>query len=278
MIRSLFSGVSAVKNEQVRMDTIGNNIANVNTIGYKAGRTGFMDALSQSLRGSGVGRNPMQVGTGVGMAGIATNMNQGALQMTGRSMDLAINGNGFFEVAKGVTASGDTAPDISGGLDANGNGLYTRDGTFFADANGYVCNANGYYLLDTSGAAIQLADPTTTPIETVNIDQNGNISVNGADIAKQIALRTFPNPEGLEKKSSNLYAEANASGAPSDRASVTPGSTGVGTIESGYLEMANADLSEEFTNMITTQRGYQAGARIITVSDTLLEELINLKR
>ena len=267
MIRSLFSGVSAVKNEQMRMDTIGNNIANVNTIGFKTGRIGFTDALSQSLRGSGVGRNPIQVGTGVGIAGIGTNMNQGALQMTGRSLDLAINGTGFFEVRK--PSSNDGSPDVGGS-----ETLYTRDGTFYVDTNGYLCNAMGYYLISNDDA-IQISD-VSVPVETVNIDQNGLITVNGdSDNAIQINLRTFPNPEGLEKRSLSLYAATDASGEASDE--IIPGD-GCGTVESGYLEMANADLSEEFTNMITTQRGYQAGARIITISDTLLEELINLKR
>ncbi len=268
MIRSLFAGVSAVRNEQVRMDTIGNNIANVNTTGFKAGKTNFMDTLSQNIRGYGEGRNPMQVGTGVNVASVGTNMTQGALQMTGRSLDLAINGTGFFMVNQ--TGDKTTSPIC-----------YTRDGNFYLDDKNYLRTSQGYYVLDSAGAKILASSLTTDPIDTINIGQDGTITYTSVatttptDLGQKIALSTFMNPEGLAKVSTNLYKETTASGAP------TPGdadSPGFGTIESGYLEMANADLSEEFTNMITTQRGYQAGARIITVSDTLLEELINLKR
>jgi flagellar hook protein FlgE len=261
MLRSLFSGVSGLKNHQVRMDTLSNNISNVNTMGFKASRTNFQDSLNQMLRSGGAGRNPMQAGTGSAVGSIGAKMEQGPLQMTGRSLDLAIQGTGFFMVS-----------------DAEGvNSFYTRDGSFFVDSTGNVVNSSGY-ILQGDGGPVNLGEE---PLATLNIAPNGAITgstTTGAAIEGiNIVLYTFPNPEGLKKMGGNLYTYDEAiTGIVSE--GMIPGTTGVGTIESGYLEMSNTDLSEEFTNMITTQRGYQANARIITVSDSLLEELIQLKR
>ncbi len=261
MLRSLYSGVSGLRNHQVRMDTLSNNISNVNTMGFKASTTNFQDSLNQILSGGGAGRNPMQVGTGSAVGSIGTKMTQGPLQMTGRSLDLAIQGSGFFMVG-----------------DADGvNTYFTRDGAFFVDSLGNLVNSSGL-ILQGDGGPINLGED---PIASISISPNGTISgttSTGEELDEvNIVLYTFPNPEGLIKMGGNLYSYNEAiAGVMSD--GLVPGSEGVGTIESGYLEMSNTDLSEEFTNMITTQRGYQANARIITVSDSLLEELIQLKR
>ncbi|MCL5058564.1 MAG: flagellar hook-basal body complex protein [Actinobacteria bacterium] len=259
MIRSLFSGVSGLRNHQVRMDTLSNNISNVNTTGFKASRANFQDGLSQLLRSGGGSRNPMQVGTGINTASIGNDMNQGSLQNTGRTLDLAIQGVGFFKVSDGT------------------NQYCTRDGAFFIDDEGYVVNSNGLNLLDEGGTEINLG---TESVATLNISPLGEITgtdVSGADLAgAQIGIYTFPNPEGLTKASGSLYiANTDITGAET---ATTPGEGGAGTVESGYLEMSNSDLSNEFTPADLTQRGYQANARVITVSDTLLEELIQLKR
>ncbi len=523
MIRSLFSGVAGMKNHQVRMDVIGNNISNVNTIGFKSGRVNFQDTLYQMLKSAGASTNPAQVGLGTSLAGISNNMNAGGLQSTGRVLDLAINGNGFFKVIDPVS----------------GKEYYTRDGVFYIDQNGYVVNSSGYRLVgelrnittvrsdepcsrvqvgidttsptttlilqgtradgtlgtrtnftidtaqkadinagesysiatggtttldyfgfqnndvitvtytnkytgtqisknitiddasnrdvawlksqfddvggggivemvytdtgsddkinfrtidcgpkvslsvtvkDSSGAQrdnvftgtntdfasgyaaatgtgddvdtiiskinaltsevgvvaskdtqnkliLRTVDTSTDatlevggdaapyldllpglhqnpgntytgplqvlnrPPATLNIsnegvitgtDSSGNIlewedgtaTITNADFA-QINLYTFSNQDGLQRINKNLFAESVSSGTANLG---KPGSAGYGAIESGYLEMSNVDLTDEFTNMITTQRGYQASARIITVSDTMLEELLNLKR
>ncbi|MEW6423395.1 MAG: flagellar hook-basal body complex protein [Bacillota bacterium] len=275
MIRSLYSGVSGLRNHQIRMDVIGNNIANVNTTGFKGSRANFQDVLSQTIRPAGGpgtnygSTNPSQVGLGMSLAGISTNMGQGALQNTGRTLDVAIQGNGFFVVQK---------PD--------GNRYATREGIFFVDSQGYLVNSNGYFICDSSGTSIQVTtDPNT--LETIAISDTGEIKVNGSTIAQRIGLAFFPNPEGLEKIGQNLYRATDASGGNSsgsiDTSNISaPGTTGTGIantrLASGYLEMSNVDLSEEFTSMIVTQRGYQANARVITVSDTLLQELVDLKR
>ncbi|MGQ9824832.1 MAG: flagellar hook-basal body complex protein [Desulfotomaculales bacterium] len=272
MIRSLFSGVSGLRSHQVRMDVIGNNIANVNTTGYKSSRANFQDTLYQLLRpaaesnaSSGLGgTNPNQVGLGTGISSITNNMGQGPLQATGRTLDLAIQGNGWFVVS----------PD--GGTTR----YYTREGIFYIDNGGYLVNSNGYQVLDTGGSPINF--DTTSGVATVNILKDGSIKakdLTGADItvSGNIGLAMFTNQDGLERVAQNLYRESPASGAPIDEFG-TPASGGYGTINSGYLEMSNVDLSDEFTNMIITQRGFQANARVITVSDTLLQELVDLKR
>lgn len=259
MIRSLFSGVSGVRNHQTRMDVLSNNISNVNTSGFKAGRANFQDGLNQLLRSGGASRNPMQAGTGITTASIGNDMGQGALQNTGRTLDLAIQGIGFFAVSDGT------------------NTYYTRDGAFFIDNGGNVVNSTGLQLLDDGGTAINLGSGS---VATLNISPLGEITgtdVEGNELTEsQIGLYTFPNPEGLTKAGNSLYiSNEDITGTVN---ATTPGEGGAGTVESGYLEMSNTDLSTEFTTMITTQRGYQANARVITVSDTLLEELIQLKR
>lgn len=273
MIRSLFSGVSGMKNHQVRMDTIGNNVANVNTTGFKSARCNFQDLISQDLRspsagdngGTGTGGvNPGQVGLGMTVSSIANNMQQGAMQTTGRTLDLAIQGNGYFIINK----------------TSGGSPFYTREGIFYMDNEGYLVNSNGYYVCDDSGTEIQLSS-TPESVSTISISDTGLISVTDSSGSNtmQIGLATFPNDSGLKKSGQNLYEETTASGAATlDIPGTADTALENSRINSGYLEMSNVDLTDEFTGMIVTQRGYQANSRVITVSDTLLEELINLKR
>lgn len=267
MLRSMYSGISAMKNFQIKLDVIGNNIANVNTYGFKKGRTIFKDLVSQQIAGANGpnngrgGVNPKQVGLGAQLAAIDTVHTQGSLQTTGRPLDLAISGDGFFVLE-----------------DANGR-LYTRAGNFYLDSgdanNRYIVSADGRYLLDTSSAHIGI--PKTAQSVSIGadgtvsyIDANGNLQTAG-----KIQLAKFPNNEGLEKAGDNLFRQTANSGTPITGA---PGANGTGTIVSDALEMSNVDLSEEFTEMIVAQRGFQANARIITTSDEILQELVNLKK
>jgi flagellar hook protein FlgE len=261
------------------MDVIGNNIANVNTTGFKSSRTNFQDLLSQTLRSASGATattgsvNPSQVGLGVTVAGINTNMSQGALQTTGRTLDLAIQGNGFFIIAKN---SGDDPEEV----------YYTREGIFYIsysenDKKYYLVNSNGYFVCDSDGNSP--IDLGTNPIETISISDTGEITVNGTAIGQRIGLAFFPNNEGLLRTGQNLFSYSPAAGPTPDGSQFyAPGEAGSPVedtrINSGYLEMSNVDLSDEFTNMIITQRGFQANARVITVSDTLLQELVDLKR
>ncbi len=270
MIRSLYAGASGMKNHQTKMDVIGNNIANVNTMGYKGSRANFADVLYQTIRyasagttGTNGGVMPSQVGLGMMVSSITNNTGQGGLQNTGRALDLAVNGNGWFIVT----------PD--GGLTR----YYTRNGVFYVDNDGNLVNSSGYIVLDNGGNTIDLG---TGGISTLNIENDGTITatdLNGNDRspANPIGLAMFPNQDGLERMGQNIYIESVVSGLPIDEFG-TPNSGGYGTISSGYLEMSNVDLTDEFTSMITTQRGYQANARTITVSDKMIEELLNLKR
>jgi len=269
LIRSLYSGASGMKNHQIKMDVIGNNVANVNTTGYKSGRANFADVLYQTIRYASAGTAdtggimPSQVGLGMTVASITNDTGQGGLQNTGRALDLAIDGNGWFIVT----------PD-----DGNTR-YYTRDGIFYVDNEGNLVNSSGYMVLDNGGDVINLG---TDGIATLNIGKDGTITatdLDGDDISPgdPIGLAMFPNQDGLERIGRNVYIKSVVSGGPLDEFG-TPDSGGYGTINSGYLEMSNVDLTDEFTSMITTQRGYQANARTITVSDKMIEELLNLKR
>ncbi len=404
MMRSLFSGVSGLKNHQTRMDVIGNNIANVNTVAFKAGRVNFEDILSQTVEGArspqtgGMGGvNPKQVGLGMGISSIDTLFTPGSLQSTDNPTDFAVQGEGFFIVSDGSQV------------------YYTRDGAFKTSADGALVNSNGFrlqgWMADTDGnidstqalqniiipvgaqmkpkATTQIAfegnldanaaagsewitsvqvydslgnphnltitftktaenkwgwttdlDGTSGDSGTIEFDTDGtvlsggtgtaaftlmpvaqdiNLSIDFSQLTQfggnptayinfqdgyeagsldmvstdsggvltgiftngqskalaQIALATFSNPGGLLKEGGNLYQISNNSGLPNIG---TADSGGRGSIAVGALEMSNVDLAQEFTNMIVTQRGFQANSRVITTSDEMLQDLINIKR
>jgi flagellar hook protein FlgE len=396
MLRSLFSGISGLRAHQQMMDVTGNNIANVNTTGYKSSQTVFQDTLSQMVNAAGApqnqsgGTNPAQVGLGVRLASINANFGQGAAQTTGKSSDLMIQGDGFFVVKSG------------------GEALYTRAGSFTFDANGSLTTPTGQIVqgwsatdgeVNTSGApgniklpigislsptvtenvtltgnfsneapigttkeipikvydeagaansmittfqktdattwTITLPDGSTTPISFVNgkavgepdpdtgLD-SGKITVgpydfdihdltqfsgstearvsnsdgSGAGVLSsytvsntgqivgvfsnglkqslgQVALANFNNVNGLEKIGDSMFRSTVNSGLAQVGSA---GSAGLGLITSGALEMSNVDLAQEFTNLVIAQRGFQANSRIITTSDEILQELVNLKR
>jgi len=267
MLRSMYSGIGGMKNFQVKLDVIGNNIANVNTYGFKKGRTIFKDLVSQQIAGASAptatrgGVNPKQVGLGAQLAAIDTVHTQGSLQTTGRTLDLAISGDGFFVLG-----------------DASGNNrLYTRAGNFYLDSQGYIVSTDGRYLLGSGNNRIQI--PTNAQSFSIGVDGTVNYVDSSGTLTtatgSPIQLAKFANNEGLEKTGENLFRLTSNSGAET---LTTPGTEGAGTIISGTLEMSNVDLSEEFTEMIVAQRGFQANTRIITTSDQILEELVNLKR
>ncbi len=258
MLRSLYSAVAGLGAHRTKMDVIGNNIANVNTVGFKADRANFQDMLYQMEKAPSAVNNPSQVGTGMKVSSISRNMNGGGLQNTGRTLDLAIQGSGMFILKDDPTA-------------ANANTYYTRDGVFFLTHDGYLVNSDGYYVCNENGDVIS----GLTGVNTIAINAQGEIFINGGTTATAtIGIATFANYEGLQKEGNNLYSETVASGTANHGTATDAGAK----IASGYLEMSNVDLTNEFTDMITTQRGFQANARVITVSDTLLEELVNLKR
>jgi len=412
MIRSMFSAVSGLRAHRTMLDVVGNNIANSSTAGFKSSSTVFEDVLSETVRtvgagaedGSTGGTNPSQIGLGVAVSRISTNFSQGALQATGRQLDFAIRGDGFF-VAEGggdrsytragsmsldaqgrlVTAGGDfvqgwtadasgvvdsntvvgqisvpigtTAPpvatstiDLAGNLpadaqigdsfvsgvqvfnslgdtemlglnfektagnqwtvtatDGSGTAVALTDNVLTFDANGQLTvPADGG--IDLAAGAIPGFDAMTVNINSGigNVTQFGELSTlavadqngYGAGILQsismsqegmlvgsfsngvnrplaQLAIANFTNPEGLEKTGSSMFSATINSGAP--QLSVA-GNGGRGLISSGTLEMSNVDLAEEFVTLITAQRGFQANSRVVTSSDEVLNDIVNLKR
>lgn len=263
MLRSMYAGISGMKNSQTKLDVIGNNIANVNTTGYKKSNINFQDMMSQTTsaaQGPGNGRggiNASQVGLGSQEGAISNIHTQGFRQTTNNPLDFAIQGDGMFVVQ------------------GDGANYYTRAGNFYLDDAGDIVNADGYYLQSVEGENINIPDDA----ESFSIQPDGTVTYIDADEnaqqAGQIALAKFSNPAGLEKAGGSLYADTNNAGLVGIEA---PGVNGTGDIISGALEMSNVDLSEEFTEMITAQRSFQANTRIITTSDEILQELVNLKR
>lgn len=270
------------------MDVIGNNIANVNTTGFKSGRVDFADSFSETLRGSsGANGNlsstaAMQIGTGVVTSAIKNVYSQGALVRTGYQTDLAISGDGFFMVRDAVSDT--TFATRAGDFRTDSNGyLVTNSGLRVQGFNDNALAARGDLLIDGTDRPATI-DPNTAMVG-FTINTEGIIKVRLADGSEytrgQILLQTFSDPQALEKEGLNLYSGIGAagplggSGSPQAEA---PGTNGLGRIESGALELSNVNLANEFSSLITTQRAFQAAARIITTSDEMLQELVNLKR
>lgn len=280
MLRSLYSGVSGLRGFQTKLDVIGNNIANVNTTGFKASRVLFQDILSQTVSGATGpagnrgGTNPKQVGLGTGIGSIDTLFTPGSPMTTNVPSDVAIEGDGFFVVE-----------------DEAGQRYLTRAGNFYMDANRNLVTSNGLKVIGTDGQPIQLGANPNQEIKEFTIQKNGTVSVTfddgtTLDPAPQIAVAKIDNPSGLQKVGNSLYVPtANADSTIIDDAALhdqgnlsAPGEDGTGTLVTGVLEMSNVDLTAEFTEMIVAQRAFQANSRIITTSDEVLQELVNLKR
>jgi flagellar hook protein FlgE len=398
MLRSLFSGITGLRQHQTMMDVVGNNIANVNTTGFKASSVVFEDTLSQMVRAAGApsngvgGINPSQVGLGVQLGGIGTNFGQGSVQTTGKSTDLMIQGDGFFVVRNGgesiytragaftfdsdgrlvnnqgmvvqgwavddtgavntdgplsdimlpagsmIAPAATTTVTVGGNItsstpdamtlgatvfDAAGNGtpitvVFTPNGTpgmydvAVNDANGASLGTGDITFSTADGTRSASTNPTFTVNDTaitMNLDaitnyggpkslnvtatdgaaagslQQFRISPDGSVIGifsnglkqpmAKIALANFNNPGGLEKIGSTCYRTTTNSGLPQVG---EPMSGGRGQLLGGGLEMSNVDLAQEFTSLIVAQRGFQANSRVITSSDEMLQELVNLKR
>ncbi|MCM3272102.1 flagellar basal body rod protein FlgG [Paenibacillus elgii] len=274
MLRSLYSGVSGMRGFQTKLDVIGNNIANVNTYGFKAGRVAFKDIMSQKISGVTAptetvgGVNAKQIGLGVTVGAIDTLHTPGSAQTTNKITDLRIDGDGFFLVSPTT--------------EREGQPLLTRAGNFDLDAQRRLVTADGMFVLNTGNTPVQLDEAVTA----FSISQSGEIIAIGADGAATptsqfIAVAKVTNPGGLEKIGGNLYRTT----PNSNTEAIDPGAslandpaTGTGAIVSGQLEMSNVDLTSEFTEMIIAQRGFQSNSRIITTSDEVLQEVVNLKR
>lgn len=273
MLLSLDSGASALEQFQQQLNVISNNIANVNTVGFKGADVSFADTLSQMVGNNAAG--PMQVGTGVTTSGIENNFSSGELTSTGGTTDLAINGTGFFLVKDSST----------------GNTYATQDGEFTVDPNGYLITSSGMRVQGYTDAGlttlgdIQINNTgapngDTSAVKSYSFGADGTVSIMLADGVSftrgQILLQNFTDPQQLTKEGGNLYSNLAAAGELATP--LAPNSNGLGAIQSGYLEMSNVDLASELTALITTQRAYEANSKVITTSDNILQTLVNLKQ
>lgn len=260
MIRSLWIAKTGMDAQQMQMDVIANNLANVSTTGFKGSRPVFEDLLYQTLRQPGAQSSQqtqlpsgLQLGTGVKPVATERLMTQGNLTQTGNQLDVAISGAGFFQV-----------------LMPDGTTSYTRDGSFQTDSQGQLVTASGF--------PVQPAITIPANATTVTIGQDGTVSVTQAGVAAPVQigslqLATFINPTGLESTGSNLYQETASSGTPS---TTVPGTNGSGTLSQNYLETSNVNVVEEMVNMIQAQRSYEMNSKVITASDGMLQKLTQM--
>ena len=264
MVRSLWTAASGMIGQQANIDTIANNLSNVNTTGYKKQRAEFEDLIYQTLRTAGTPATEdtvvpvgVQMGHGVKVSATLRQFDQGNLQWTENYTDVAISGDGFFRV-----------------LNYDGSYAYTRDGSFKIDSAGQIVNSNGLRLMP------EVIMPENFLPQTLNISEGGVISVKvpGLDEPVQVGqmeLYRFPNPVGLSAVGDNLFKTSIASGGP---IAGQPGRDGMGTTRHKMLEMSNVQVAREMVNMIVAQRAYEFNSKAIQTSDNMLATATNLKR
>ncbi|WQZ15468.1 flagellar basal-body rod protein FlgG [Helicobacter pylori] len=262
MLRSLYSATSGMLAQQTHIDTTSNNIANVNTTGFKKSRADFNDLFYQAMQYAGTNTSNttlspdgMEVGLGVRPSAITKMFSQGSPKETENNLDVAITGKGFFQVQ---------LPD--------GTTAYTRSGNFKIDEQGNLVTSEGYLLIPQ----ITLPEDTTQ----VNIGVDGTVSVTQglqttSNVIGQITLANFVNPAGLHSMGDNLFSITNASG---DAIVGNPDSQGLGKLRQGFLELSNVRLVEEMTDLITAQRAYEANSKSIQTADAMLQTVNSLKR
>ena len=262
MLRSLWNGASGMNAQAQKMDTLANNLANINTIGYKKNQANFQDLVYQALNKIGnpvnlrtIDGTPLQNGVGVKLASNAKLFSQGSLMETNRSQDLAITGKGFFGIQ----------------LDS-GEIAYTRDGSFQLDSEGYISNSAGRLVLEPE---IRITEDT----KEIAISPTGEIAAVTMDGQRQIIgsvpLFNFTNPAGLRGIGQNLFLATDSSG---ELQKGVPGSEGFGVVRQGFLEMSNVDLAEELSQLIQTQRAYELNSRSIKTADEMWSMANSLKR
>lgn len=268
MLSSMWSGVTGLRSHQTYLDVIGNDIANVNTVGYKQNNVAFQDAFYQSLSKPTEGTSGKQVGIGVSVGKLSTDFNMGSMQETGVTSHLAISGDGFFVLKddSGQQASYTRAGDFQPSYDSDSDKLR-------------LMGPDRKYLYGTVGASKGTGSTMIElppDIQDLMVSPSGQISYidgTGALVENEftIDVATFPGKAGLSKLGGNQYIETPSSGAPIYTSTDY-------SLKQGYLENSNVDLASEFTEMIVAERGFQANSRTVTTSDSMLQELLNLKR
>jgi flagellar basal-body rod protein FlgG len=260
MLRALYSSAAGMESQQMNLDIIANNLANVNTTGFKRSKIEFQDLLYQTNKAAGAeqgGGNQLPTGlqVGHGSRAVATSrvFTNGELTQTGEKLDVAISGDGFFEIQ---------LPD--------GTRAYTRDGAFKTSSDGTITTNEGLTVL--SGF-----QPVPAGTTSVTISATGDVTYSGAsgNTTFTTQLTRFVNAGGLESIGKNLYKETNASGPPELG---TPGQNGFGELAQGYLEMSNVKVVEEMVKLIMAQRAYEVNSRAVQAADEMLQQGNNLKR
>lgn len=262
MIRALWTAASGMQSQQKNLDVVANNLANVNTAGFKKSRADFQDLMYQNLKTTGAPSTNatqiptgIQIGLGSKLAAVTKIFTSGDFTQTGNELDMAIEGDGFFQVQ---------LPDGTTG--------YSRSGAFKKDSTGRVVTSDGYPLLP------EMTIPSNATKVTVGND--GTVSAMTAGQTSpttvgNIQLASFSNPSGLSAQGKNLYLPTDASGAAT---TAKPGESGLGTISQGFLEMSNVSVMEEMVNMIVGQRAYEINSKAVQAADEMLQTANNLKR
>jgi flagellar hook protein FlgE len=292
LLNSFNSGVAGIKTFSKSLEVIGDNIANVNSTGFKGSRVTNQDNFSLTMRqssssgaaggggggGDVSGTNAMQVGTGSSVASISQQFSQGALSTTGSPSDIGITGNGFFQVID------PSNPDAIAGT------YVTRAGDFYVDDQGFLVTNQGYRVQGVNGGggggaggaggSIQLpVKGGDQQMVSYAISKQGEVKVyysdGTSDVVNTIGLVDFQNPNALMRAGNNLFSNLEAAG-PTELAQA--GTNGLGQVIQGTLELSNVDLTQQFSDLIVAQRAFQANSRVITVSDSVMDEIVNLKR
>jgi flagellar basal-body rod protein FlgG len=254
------AAASGMRAQQMNVDTIANNLANVNTSGYKRSQVMFQDMLYDNVRSPGGAQgggatvpSGVQMGLGTRMVSISKVFSPGKLQVTNREMDVAIEGEGFFKI---------NLPD--------GTSAYTRDGAFTRSSEGVMVNSDGYALDGVSAFSENATSISISPSGTISETVNGATTEKGT-----IALYRFANPSGLQAKGSNLFEPSGASGTAQEG---VPGADGFGKLQQGLLETSNVEVVEEMVNLIVAQRAYEMNTKAVQASDEMLQNTNNMKR
>lgn len=262
MIRALWTAASGMQAQQLNVDVVANNLANVNTAGFKKSRADFQDLMYQSLRTTGAPStnatqipSGIQVGLGSKSSSVTKLFTPGTVNQTGNELDVAIEGDGFFQIQM---------PD--------GTTAYSRAGTFKKDNQGRLVNGDGYPVLPNVVIPNNATKITIGNDGTVSVVQAGQ---NTPTTVGNIQLATFSNPSGLSALGHNLLQESDASGTATTG---TPGQTGIGLLSQGFIEMSNVSVAEEMVNMIVGQRAYEVNSKAVQAADEMLQNANNLRR
>ncbi len=297
MMAGMYAAISGLDANQAMLNDTASDLANVNTVGYKASSVTFAESLTQVMHGASGptatngGSNPVQIGLGVELSATRNEMTEGSFQTTNNPLDVAIEGTGFLRVGAGTPPAKEP---YTSGLPAKVN--YTRAGDLTTNSQGFLTTEAGEYVIGRNAVAAETEAGTTYTAgkeesyirippgsSDVSIGQDGSVAYTDENpesktyqqrvTAGYISLATFPNEDGLERIGGSLWAQTANSGAPIVG---TPDTPGYGATIGGELEMSNVDLATEMTNMITAERGYQANSRVISVADEMLGTLVTM--